>query len=74
MVAFSRRQLMVSTLGMGLGLAAQRGVGDDSLAAPEPSLKGAGRIFGPGPEGWWDSERVSCPRVLRNPDGGWIMW
>lgn len=33
-----------------------------------------GLIFPPGPENWWDSERVSCPRVLRCADGVWRMW
>ncbi|TVS09906.1 MAG: glycosyl hydrolase [Gammaproteobacteria bacterium] len=34
-----------------------------------------GLLFSPGPAGWWDSERVSCPRVL--PGDGttpWRMW
>ena len=35
---------------------------------------GPGLIFGPGPEGWWDSERVSCPKVMRGEDGVWRMW
>lgn len=35
---------------------------------------GPGVIFGPGPADWWDSERVSCPRVLRAADGTWKMW
>ncbi|EDX74103.1 Glycosyl hydrolases family 32 [Coleofasciculus chthonoplastes PCC 7420] len=33
-----------------------------------------GLILTPGSEGWWDSERVSCPRVMRCPDGTWKMW
>jgi len=33
-----------------------------------------GLVFGPGPEGWWDSERVSEPQILREPDGTWKMW
>ncbi|MEZ5513658.1 MAG: hypothetical protein R3F58_07280 [Steroidobacteraceae bacterium] len=36
--------------------------------------KDAGLVLGPGPAGWWDSERVSCPRVLRETDGSWRMW
>jgi hypothetical protein len=35
---------------------------------------GPGLIFGPGPAGSWDAERVSCPRVLRAADGSWLMW
>ena len=35
---------------------------------------GPGRLFGPGPEGWWDSERVSCPKVLRLAEDDWKMW
>jgi hypothetical protein len=33
-----------------------------------------GLVLTPGPEGWWDSERVSCPRVMRCLDGTWKMW
>jgi hypothetical protein len=33
-----------------------------------------GLVLTPGPIGWWDSERVSCPRVIREADGGWKMW
>lgn len=33
-----------------------------------------GLILGPGPEGWWDSERPSGPKVLRERDGTWKMW
>jgi len=33
-----------------------------------------GLVLGPGPEGWWDSERVSGPQILREPDGTWKMW
>jgi predicted GH43/DUF377 family glycosyl hydrolase len=33
-----------------------------------------GLIFGPGPEGWWDSLSVSSPQVLREEDGAWKMW
>lgn len=36
--------------------------------------KGPGLILSEGPEGRWDSERCSCPRVLRNADGSWSMW
>lgn len=35
---------------------------------------GPGLIFGPGDVDWWDSERVSCPKVLREADGRWKMW
>lgn len=42
------------------------------MTAPLPG--GPGVLFGPGPAGRWDSERVSCPRVLREPDGRWKMW
>ena len=35
---------------------------------------GPGLIFGPSPEGWWDSERVSCPKVIRGDDGVWRPW
>ena len=34
----------------------------------------AGLVLGPGPEGWWDSERVSSPQVMLQPDGTFRMW
>lgn len=41
----------------------------------EKSLPGGpGLLFGPGPQGSWDSERVSSPRVLLGEDGVWRMW
>ena len=33
-----------------------------------------GLILTPGPEGWWDCERVSSPCVIQCPDGTWKMW
>ena len=66
-----RRRVVTSTLTVGLAFGAGR-VG--ALAKPPSTPTGPGRIFGPGPEGWWDSERVSCPRVLRDSDGSWRMW
>lgn len=33
-----------------------------------------GLVLSAGPEGWWDSERVSCPAVIREADGTWKMW
>ncbi|MCS7003422.1 MAG: glycosyl hydrolase, partial [Dehalococcoidia bacterium] len=43
------------------------------MSAPtDPSNPGL--LFGPGPEGWWDSERCSAPTVLRLPDGTWRMY
>lgn len=33
-----------------------------------------GLVLGPGPAGWWDSERVSSPQVMRDDDGVWKMW
>ena len=41
-----------------------------AIAAP----KGPGLILPEGPAGSWDSERTSCPRVLREADGVWKMW
>jgi hypothetical protein len=32
-----------------------------------------GRILGPGPEGTWYSERLSCPAVMK-VDHGYLMW
>ncbi len=40
-----------------------------SVSQAQPGL-----VLGPGPEGWWDSERVSSPQVLREPDGTWKLW
>ena len=72
MRTFDRRQLLTSALALGAGASATQRV---AAAQEERSLPGGpGHIFGPGPDGWWDSERVSCPRVLRNPAGGWLMW
>lgn len=74
MPELTRRQLMASTIGLGLTVPAGR-ISAAQLAEPKSvTPTGPGRIFGPGPEGWWDSERVSCPRVLRDPAGGWLMW
>ncbi len=33
-----------------------------------------GLILTPGPQGWWDCERVSSPCVINCPDGTWKMW
>jgi predicted GH43/DUF377 family glycosyl hydrolase len=33
-----------------------------------------GLVLTPGTEGWWDSERVSAPQVMRCRDGNWKMW
>lgn len=43
--------------------------GDSSTRLNQPGL-----VLQPGPQGWWDSERVSGPRVLRFGDGTWKMW
>ena len=40
----------------------------------EGSDHAPGLLFGPGPSGAWDDERVSGPRVLQCPDGIWRMW
>ncbi|MBE9207388.1 glycosyl hydrolase [Nostoc sp. LEGE 06077] len=37
-------------------------------------LNQPGLVLTPGPEGWWDSERISSPQVLRCLDGIWRMW
>ncbi|MBU7586245.1 MAG: glycosyl hydrolase [Nostoc sp. TH1S01] len=37
-------------------------------------LNQPGLVLTPGPEGWWDSERISSPQVLRCLDGTWKMW
>ena len=38
------------------------------------ALTEIGLVLGPGPQGAWDSERVSAPRVLRLSDRDWRMW
>ncbi|WP_295540032.1 glycosyl hydrolase [uncultured Thiohalocapsa sp.] len=38
------------------------------------STASPGLIFSPGPTDHWDDARVSCPCVLREPDGRWQMW
>lgn len=40
----------------------------------ETQVNQPGLVLTPGSEGWWDSERVSSPHVLRCPDGTWKMW
>lgn len=43
--------------------------------ANEPTINGQpGLVLGPGPDGWWDSERVSSPQVMRAPDGTWRIY
>ena len=74
MPRLGRRELLTSTLGLGLSLAGRRVGSAETAVTPTTLPDGPGRLFGPGPEGWWDSERVSCPRVLRDPSGGWLMW
>lgn len=45
------------------------------MTSPAPPRAGAGNVvLAAGPPGWWDSQRVSSPRVLRLPDGSWRMW
>ncbi len=55
-----------------LGAAALLATSKAEAAVKTP--KGPGLILSEGPDGWWDSERASCPRVLRNTDGTWSMW
>jgi len=59
-------------------LAAGAGPGDSrqngSMTTQRKRKTGPGLIFGPGGEGWWDSERVSCPKVMRLADDEWLMW
>lgn len=43
--------------------------GNKSTHVNQPGL-----VLTPGPQGWWDSERVSGPRVLRHHHGTWKMW
>ena len=40
-----------------------------SEADPQPGL-----VLTLGPEGWWDSQRVSCPSVMLGANGIWKMW
>ena len=46
----------------------------DQDDVPDAAERPAGLLFGPGPAGAWDDERVSGPRVLRGPEGTWRMW
>ncbi|GIW05482.1 MAG: hypothetical protein KatS3mg060_0287 [Dehalococcoidia bacterium] len=44
------------------------------MAGTEVSeLNGPGFLFGPGPAGWWDDAKCSCPVVHREADG-YRMW
>jgi predicted GH43/DUF377 family glycosyl hydrolase len=74
MVILDRRQFLSATLGSSLGFGTARIGAAQSATEPRLLPGGPGKLFGPGPAGWWDSERVSCPRVLRDPAGGWLMW
>lgn len=73
MATLSRRQLIASSFGLTLGSFGISASAKETFSA-RVLPAGPGKIFGPGPAGWWDSERVSCPRVLPNPAGGWLMW
>jgi hypothetical protein len=57
-----------------LSLAAAASLTTPALAAAASTARGPGLILPEGPAGWWDSERTSCPRVLREADGTWKMW
>jgi hypothetical protein len=63
---FTRRE----TLAVAAGAIAASGIASSAHAA----AKGPGLILPEGPAGSWDSERTSCPRVLREADGVWRMW
>lgn len=58
------------TLALAGGVVAASSLATPAMAAP----KGPGLILPEGPAGSWDSERTSCPRVLREADGVWKMW
>ncbi len=72
-----RRTFVASSFGL-LGASTSIGQAWAAGAATSPSTtlpsSGPGLVLTPGPAGWWDSERVSCPRVLREADGVWRMW
>ncbi len=82
LMPWSRRKVLLvgalgavsaSTVAASAGSSAARIRGEDAVNLPtRPG--GPGLLFGPGPAGRWDSERVSCPRVLREADGSWRMW
>ena len=57
-------------LGLGAALTASTGPARADVKVP----RGPGLILSEGPEGRWDSERASSPRVLHNTDGSWSMW
>lgn len=63
-----------SAIGGGLALAAGLGAQLGAAAARPPGPRGPGWLFGPGEADWWDSERVSCPRVLRESADRWSMY
>jgi len=71
--AYSRRKVLLATAGLSMTpMLEASALADATGNAAAPT--GPGRLFGPGPAGWWDSERVSCPKVLRGEDGVWRMW
>jgi hypothetical protein len=71
MSAMHRRKFVASAAGALLGGVL---VNRAPAADPVPPASEPGLILRPGPPGWWDSERVSCPRVLREGNGQWRMW
>jgi hypothetical protein len=44
------------------------------FSAEKPVDGKPGLVMVPGPAGWWDSERLSGPHVIRLPDGRWQMY
>ncbi|MDX2225437.1 MAG: hypothetical protein SFV21_21975 [Rhodospirillaceae bacterium] len=71
------RRTAATSLAAMAGLGVRAATAAEGEAAPTGPIKvptGPGLLFREGPPGWWDSERCSCPRVLRGADGVWRMW
>jgi hypothetical protein len=68
-MSLSRRSVLASTAALAITGTARA----EDTAADMKKL-GPGLVLGRGPAGWWDSERVSCPRVIREANGTWKMW
>jgi hypothetical protein len=69
----NRRQMLGTAGAVAASVLIRPGVAGESRRPQLDLSVDPGLILPPGPAGHWDSERTSCPRVLRLPDGRWLM-
>ena len=43
--------------------------GESAVPTEQPGL-----VLSHGPAGWWDSQQIGSPQVMRSSDGTWKMW